>query len=193
MGRTLLGQDAMPKTVQKGKVQASLQNFFRPKAPPIFKSVVAAAPAALAEPEPVADPLLADCQWLLNLSADNDNTVVVVESDDDTDCVVVVEEEDVDGELSVPEELQLDKHLMADLKAYVVKEEKERHHVWKHEEKMIMLKICAAKNRSVHGTIKFVQRNPFFVNNRMRKIKCEMLRGWKKQHGMLGGDFKSRG
>jgi hypothetical protein len=26
------------------------------------------------------DPLLADCQWLLNLSADNDNTDVVVES-----------------------------------------------------------------------------------------------------------------
>ena len=79
MGRTLLGRDAMPKTVQQGKVQASLQNFFRPKAPPIFKSVVAAAPAALAEPEPVADLMLADCrgQWLLNLSADNDSTVIV--------------------------------------------------------------------------------------------------------------------
>ena len=59
MGKSY-GRDALPKTVALVKQQATLQNFFRPKAPPIFRTPepVAPAAAALVDPEPEVDPAI---------------------------------------------------------------------------------------------------------------------------------------
>ena len=80
------GRHVWPKTVQQGKLQGTLYNFFRPKAPPIFDTsepeAAAPAPAALVELEPELDPMLANAQWLLNLGGHVlDETVITVDED----------------------------------------------------------------------------------------------------------------
>ena len=150
MGKSY-GRDALPKTVALGKQQATLQNFFRPKAPPIFRTPEPVAPpaAALVHPEPEVDPMVADAQWLLNLGGNlPDDSVVMVEDTNNDEAI------DVDAPVEEQSALceVLDPDLHKEVEAYVAHEDSVRRHVWTPEEKTMVMRIWERKKKSINGS-----------------------------------------
>ena len=128
---------------QAGRVQLNLQLFFRPKAPAVFDAPVAAAPAALVEPEPhnedVSDKNVAN--WLLSLAGQEE--ILNVDSESENECIEVLEDP-VDAALT---EL-LDGDLTSQVSQYVTAENRTQCQVWSQEEKLMVLQIYAKKKNS---------------------------------------------